>query len=389
MGKRVCLVLGLVVGLLTPAAPVAGVAGFGDVEPERYYTEPVQWLIDDHIIDTDNSACFAPNSLRTGAKPPCTYGACWSNQVHPLTRMKMSLARTRTKPSLGFTPTRLPMAKTPPRFAPNDTLTRGEVAASLHRLAGKPPVTSHPFTATSHPFTDVTTPWQQQPVAWMFRSGITTGTSPTTFAPDEPVTRGQLATFLYRYKGEPPVIINPASPDCNEFTAVAAGDQHSCALRTDQTIACWGSNNYGESNPPSGLFTAVNAGANHSCGLRTDNTIACWGGNDSGESNPPSGQFIAIAAGGQHSCGLRTDNTIACWGRDRSGQSNPPSGQFIAIAAGGQHSCGLRTDNTSPAGAKAVSREQVHLGDSMRQSTQARFIHVGCAPTTPSPVGAG
>ena len=61
MGKRVCLVLGLVVGLLTPAAPVAGVAGFGDVEPERYYTEPVQWMVDDHIVETDNSACFAPN----------------------------------------------------------------------------------------------------------------------------------------------------------------------------------------------------------------------------------------------------------------------------------------------------------------------------------------
>ena len=61
MGKRVCLVLGLVVGLLAPAAPVAGVAGFGDVEPERYYTEPVQWMVDDHIVETDNSACFAPN----------------------------------------------------------------------------------------------------------------------------------------------------------------------------------------------------------------------------------------------------------------------------------------------------------------------------------------
>ena len=229
--------------------------------------------------------------------------------------------------------------KTPTAFAPNDTLTRGEVAAFLHRLAGRP----H---ATSHPFADVTAPWQQQPVAWMFRSGITTGTSPTTFAPDEPVTRGQLATFLYRYKGEPPVTIDPASPDCNEFTAVAAGDKHSCGLRTDQTIACWGSNNYGESNPPVGRFTAISAGGDHSCGLRTDNTITCWGDNYSGQSNPPSGRFTAVSTGGNHACGLRTDKTIACWGRDYSGQSDPPSGQFIAITAGGQHSCGLHTDNT-------------------------------------------
>ena len=39
----------------------------------------------------------------------------------------------------------------------------------------------------------------------MRENGITTGTSPTTFSPSAPVTRGQLATFLYRLAGEPAV----------------------------------------------------------------------------------------------------------------------------------------------------------------------------------------
>ena len=66
--------------------------------------------------------------------------------------------------------------------------------------------------------------------------------------------------------------------------AVAAGADHTCALRSDQTIECWGSNQdwYGEevnqSKAPPGDFTAVSAGGVNSCGLRTDETVVCWGG---------------------------------------------------------------------------------------------------------------
>ncbi|MBV9791136.1 MAG: hypothetical protein JOZ51_23270, partial [Chloroflexi bacterium] len=40
-----------------------------------------------------------------------------------------------------------------------------------------------------------------------------------------------------------------------------------------------GSNSYGQSTPPSGTFTQVSTGYLHSCGLRTDSTIICWGDN--------------------------------------------------------------------------------------------------------------
>jgi hypothetical protein len=56
-----------------------------------------------------------------------------------------------------------------------------------------------PEVGSSHPFGDVVLGWQQEPVAWMFANGITTGTSASTYGPDEAVTRGQVAAFLYRF----------------------------------------------------------------------------------------------------------------------------------------------------------------------------------------------
>ena len=64
-------------------------------------------------------------------------------------------------------------------------------------------------------FSDVIKAWQITPVGWMVKEGITTGTSPTTFSPEDTVTRGQLATFFYRYKGSPAVILDYKSPGCS------------------------------------------------------------------------------------------------------------------------------------------------------------------------------
>ena len=70
----------------------------------------------------------------------------------------------------------------------------------------------------------------------------------------------------------------------------------------------------GESDAPPGEFTAVSGGDEHSCGLRTDATIVCWGNNQDDQADAPPGEFTAVSAGGAHSCGLRTDSTVTCWG---------------------------------------------------------------------------
>ena len=131
-----------------------------------------------------------------------------------------------------------------------------------------------------------------------------------------------------------------------EFTAVVAGFFHSCGLRSNGTVACWGENGWGQADAPEGSFSALTASASHSCGLRSDATLTCWGNNQNGQTNAPDGQFSIISAGPAHSCGLRSDATLTCWGNNFIGQTDAPQGIFTAVSAGGSHTCGLRSDAT-------------------------------------------
>ena len=56
---------------------------------------------------------------------------------------------------------------------------------------------------TGHSFTDVTDASQNDAISWMADNEITTGKSPTTFAPDETLTRAEAATFLHRLADKP------------------------------------------------------------------------------------------------------------------------------------------------------------------------------------------
>ena len=182
-----------------------------------------------------------------------------------------------------------------------------------------------------------------------------------------------------------------------DATAVTASSAYTCALHRAGTISCWGNNSYGqlgsgetseeleESAVPvqvAGITDAIAIASNqwHSCALRENGTIACWGDNDSGllgsghtreeleESAVPvqvAGitDATAIATGKSHSCALRENGTIACWGSDNGlglfgeiesdFQETDQIGTFpvpvqvtditdaVAIATGEEHSCAL------------------------------------------------
>ena len=128
------------------------------------------------------------------------------------------------------------------------------------------------------------------------------------------------------------------------FSALAGGERHSCGLRLDGTVECWGNNEVGQTFAPTGSFTALSTGWGHSCGLRADGSIECWGINWDGRADPPEGRFSAVSAGDESSCGVRSDGSISCWGRLHEGQV--PDGQFSAVAAGYRHSCAIRIDGT-------------------------------------------
>ena len=78
-------------------------------------------------------------------------------------------------------------------FAPNETTTRAMVVTVLYRMAGSPAVEGE------IPFKDVTKDWYKNAVLWATQTGVTNGRSAAIFAPDEPVTRAELVTFLMRY----------------------------------------------------------------------------------------------------------------------------------------------------------------------------------------------
>ena len=82
-------------------------------------------------------------------------------------------------------------------FTPNGTTTRGMIVTILYRLAGSPEGPS------GAPFQDVDPKqYYAAPIAWAAWNGIVTGKSAVAFAPNDPITREQMAAILYRYAGK-------------------------------------------------------------------------------------------------------------------------------------------------------------------------------------------
>ena len=83
-------------------------------------------------------------------------------------------------------------------FAPSQSLTRAQLVTILYRAAGSPSVSG-----VTNPFKDTKSDYYTNAMLWAYKNSIVTGTSATTFSPDSPVTREQIAAILYRYMGSP------------------------------------------------------------------------------------------------------------------------------------------------------------------------------------------
>jgi alpha-tubulin suppressor-like RCC1 family protein len=149
-------------------------------------------------------------------------------------------------------------------------------------------------------------------------------------------------------------------PGLINITQITAGGDHTCALIKGGAVSCWGNNSWGEAgnttnngvhvlpplpqDPPTvvaGLtdVTQVAAGNNHTCALITNRTVTCWGSNFEGqlgnttniddfEAANPTPTSVAgltdvaqITAGYDDTCALLTNSTVTCWGANGSGQS--------------------------------------------------------------------
>jgi alpha-tubulin suppressor-like RCC1 family protein len=167
--------------------------------------------------------------------------------------------------------------------------------------------------------------------------------------------------------------------------ALAAGYDHSVAVKSDGSVWTWGDNtdaqlgigtSSGTQHTPAqvpGLtgVTAVAAGQFHTLAVKSDGSVWAWGGNGSGQLGDNSTtertsptlvtgitNVVAIAAGLTHSVALRSDGTVWAWGANSSGQLGqggegpnlkvpthvPGLTSIVAIAAGAIQTFVVSTD---------------------------------------------
>jgi len=91
---------------------------------------------------------------------------------------------------------RLMIGTSADRFSPGESLTRGMMVATLHRMAGSPDTEG-----LTNPFSDIAEDaWYAETVKWASANGIAAGYSESIFGPEDRVTREQLAVLLLNYE---------------------------------------------------------------------------------------------------------------------------------------------------------------------------------------------
>jgi len=143
---------------------------------------------------------------------------------------------------------------------------------------------------------------------------------------------------------------------------MGVGFEHSCAVRTNGELLCWGHNNFGQLGDGTVVsqfvpvqvqgisgVAEVSAGYEHTCARRTDGTVWCWGRNspnmlgDGTTLNPRTTPVpvvdltdaISISTGTETTCAARRDGTVRCWGSSNSGGSLVP----VALSGFGGGGC--------------------------------------------------
>lgn len=169
--------------------------------------------------------------------------------------------------------------------------------------------------------------------------------------------------------------------NCGDTSQISVGDYHSCAIKTNGNLFCWGSNDYGQladgstnntSAPPATPTltdtTQVSAGREHTCAITTDKQLYCWGRNHRGQlgdgtntdkkthNNPIMNNAKQVSTSYRHSCAIKGNGRLFCWGLNNHGQlgngtntdtntpANPIFDDISQVSAGGLHTCALKTN---------------------------------------------
>ena len=170
---------------------------FQDVPDDAYYFEAVNWAVANNVTNGTSETTFSPNVgctraqvvtflWRAAGQPEPTEG------TNPFTDVKEGTYYY--KAVLWAVETGITNGTSETTFDPDETCTRAQIVTFLWRREGKPAPTG-----ANNPFADVKpSAYFGSAVLWAVETGITNGTSETTFEPNEDCTRAQVVTFLFR-----------------------------------------------------------------------------------------------------------------------------------------------------------------------------------------------
>jgi alpha-tubulin suppressor-like RCC1 family protein len=159
------------------------------------------------------------------------------------------------------------------------------------------------------------------------------------------------------------------------------------------TVVAWGKNGQGQTNVPTDLTNviAIAAGSQHSLALKADGGVVGWGSKASALSVVPAGltNVISIVAGGSNTMALKADGTVTVWGTNNFGPVYVPGGltNVVGIAGGFMDSLILRPDGSLFAWGRQAGLALVQ-SNIVATSPPASRTGWRCALTGPSTLGA-
>ena len=174
-----------------------GSFNFHDVSRLDYFYDAVKWAAENGIASGTGRYTFSPNAVCTRAQ---TVTFLWRAAGSPLPRYRVC-PFTDVKPSDYYYNAVLWAVEQGITTGLNATTFGPDVTVTRGQVATflyRAASAAKP--STFNPFTDVkTTAYNYDAILWAYDNRITTGTSDTTFSPDAYCTRAQIVTFLYRY----------------------------------------------------------------------------------------------------------------------------------------------------------------------------------------------
>lgn len=134
------------------------------------------------------------------------------------------------------------------------------------------------------------------------------------------------------------------------YQTVAPGNVHACALDFDGNISCEAvlfARRLLPVDETTG-FRDIVAGASHTCGIRQDETVVCWGDNGFGQLDVPGNLQLPlrdIDASSNYTCALDAGSQVVCWGLDDNARLTLPypEGEYASISVSRSYGCLIDT----------------------------------------------